>query len=142
MDAPAGTLLAYATAPGDVAAEGEDSNGLYTSMLLKHMQTPGLGIEGVFKKTRADVMALSGDAQVPWESSSLVGDFYFVLPGELSSVEIVDRLPLAQPTISKKRFWWGIGLALGAGFIYYQSELNETESGSREGTLIIDVPWR
>ena len=69
MDAPKGTLLAYATAPGDVAADGEGANGLYTALLLKHLDTPGLAVEQVFKRVRADVMQATGDSQVPWNQS-------------------------------------------------------------------------
>lgn len=77
MDAPTGSILAYATAPGSVAADGTDRNGLYTSKLLKHMTTQGITIENLFKRVRVDVMHSSGKRQVPWESSSLTGNFYF-----------------------------------------------------------------
>jgi len=77
MDAPTGSILAYATAPGSVAADGLGRNGLYTSKLLKYMMTPGLAIERVFKNVRIDVINESGKRQVPWESSSLTGEFYF-----------------------------------------------------------------
>jgi len=77
MDAPTGSILAYATAPGSVAADGTDRNGLYTSKLLKHMTTQGITIENLFKRVRVDVMNASGKRQVPWESSSLAGNFYF-----------------------------------------------------------------
>ena len=77
MDAPTGSIVAYATAPGSVAADGVNRNGLYTSMLLKHMTAPGLRIQEFFKRVRIDVMNESGTRQVPWESSSLTGDFYF-----------------------------------------------------------------
>ena len=77
MDAPTGSILAYATAPGSIAADGTGRNGLYTSMLLKYMMEPNLVIERVFKKVRIDVMKESSKRQVPWESSSLTGDFYF-----------------------------------------------------------------
>ena len=60
-----------------VASDGTNRNGLYTSILLKHMTTPGLRIEEFFKRVRIDVMNESGTKQVPWESSSLTGDFYF-----------------------------------------------------------------
>src|SRR4029078_12572161 len=52
-------------------------NGLYTQELLKQMQTSGLGIEDVFKRVRIAVRAATQQKQTPWESSSLVGDFYF-----------------------------------------------------------------
>jgi formylglycine-generating enzyme required for sulfatase activity len=79
MDAPTGSLLAYATAPGKMADDGTEGNGLYTSMLLKHMKTPGLQIELMLKRVRNDIIEATGGKQVSWESSSLVGDFYFVL---------------------------------------------------------------
>lgn len=80
MQAPVGTLLAYATAPGSVAADGEGNNGLYTSELLRAMNTPGAKVEDVFKKVRRGVRKKSNGRQVPWESTSIEGDFYFVPP--------------------------------------------------------------
>ncbi len=77
MDAPRGTLIAYATAPGDTAADGDDGNSPYTKALVRAMREPGIGVEKVFKKTRINVMVATNDQQVPWESSSLTGDFYF-----------------------------------------------------------------
>lgn len=77
MDAPKGSLIAYATAPGSVAADGAGRNGIYTKYLLKHMVSPRLKIEDVLKKVRNDVMNETNDKQVPWESSSLRGDLYF-----------------------------------------------------------------
>ena len=77
MDAPVGSILAYATAPGDVAADGNGRNGVYTAALLQHLRTPGLKIEEVFKRVRIDVVRASTRKQIPWESSSLMGDFYF-----------------------------------------------------------------
>ena len=77
INAPAGTLIAYATAPGKVAADGEGRNGLYTAELLGAMDVPGVKIEDVFKRVRANVVKKSNEAQMPWESSSLTGDFYF-----------------------------------------------------------------
>ena len=83
MDAPAGSILGYATAPGAVAADGAGRNGLYTSKILEYMKQPGLEIGQLFRKVRVDVMAASNDAQVPWESSSLTGNFFFHLPSDV-----------------------------------------------------------
>jgi len=77
MDATVGSILAYSTAPGSVAADGTGRNGLYTSQLLKHISTPGLKIEDIFKQVRIGVSKESRKKQIPWESSSLMGDFYF-----------------------------------------------------------------
>jgi uncharacterized caspase-like protein len=76
--APRGTVIAYATAPGAVAADNPRSNhSVYTRNLVQHLATPGLPIETVFKRTRAAVLAASGGTQIPWESSSLVSEFCF-----------------------------------------------------------------
>jgi uncharacterized caspase-like protein len=81
MDPPAGakqgSIVAFATAPGEVASDGEARNGLYTSKLLKYIDTPGLTLEEVFKKARIDVLGESNGRQMPWESNSLTGEFYF-----------------------------------------------------------------
>jgi uncharacterized caspase-like protein len=55
IDAPSGTLIAYATAPGSVASDGAGKNGLYTQDLLKRIRTPDLNIEQVFKQVRVSV---------------------------------------------------------------------------------------
>jgi uncharacterized caspase-like protein len=77
INAPEGTMIAYATSPGKVAADGEGTNGLYTQELLKALAQPGLKVEDVFKQVRIGVTRASNGAQVPWEASSLTGDFYF-----------------------------------------------------------------
>lgn len=76
MDAPTGSLVAYATAPNSVASDGRGQNGLYTKYLLENINTPGVPIEEVFKRVRIGVMNETGKKQVPWESSSIAGYFY------------------------------------------------------------------
>jgi hypothetical protein len=78
LDAPPGTLLAYATAPGNTAGDGSGAHGLYTGHLLQEMQVPGAAVEDVFKRVRLAVRRASEGAQIPWESTSLEGDFAFV----------------------------------------------------------------
>lgn len=78
MDTAArGTFFAYATAPGSVAADGNGRNGIYTKHLLAALQQPDSDIEKVFKRVRANVAAETRNAQIPWDSSSLLGDFRF-----------------------------------------------------------------
>ena len=81
LDAPTGTLLAFATAPGNTAEDGIGSHGLYTDNLLKEMQTTGAAVEDVFKRVRLSVRRGSQGGQIPWESTSLEADFSF-LPGQ------------------------------------------------------------
>lgn len=77
LDAPSGTLIAYATAPGSEAWDGKGRNGVYTRELLKTIRTAGLSIEEVFKNVRVSVQKQTAGRQIPWESSSLLGDFCF-----------------------------------------------------------------
>lgn len=81
MDPPQGakqgSIVAFATAPGDVASDGDGRNGLYTSKLMKYINTPGLKLEEVFKMARIDVLGESDGRQIPWENNSLTGDFFF-----------------------------------------------------------------
>jgi len=94
MDAPKGTLIAYATAPGMVAIDGQGRNSPYTGALLKHMRLPGLTAEQVFKRVRADLDTLTGGKQTPWESTSLTGDFFFVpAKGKRYALTVPQRAP-------------------------------------------------
>jgi uncharacterized caspase-like protein len=102
INAPSGTFISYATAPGSVASDGSGKNGLYTGELIRHMKSPGLKLEEVFKKVRADVQKKSEDKQVPWDASSLTGDFYFVPPTEVpESAPVSTETVIAAPTSSK-----------------------------------------
>ena len=83
IDAPPGTLLAYATAPGNVAADGRGENGLYTEHLLKEILSREAKIEDVFKRVRLHVRIQSEGLQIPWESTSLEDDFYFNPPAQV-----------------------------------------------------------
>jgi hypothetical protein len=91
MNAPAGSLIAYATSPGRTASDGTGKNGTYTEALLKHIGTTNLSIEDIFKRVRITVEESTRGQQIPWESTSLMGSFYFVfdenLP-EMSESEI------------------------------------------------------
>ena len=79
MDAPAGSFISFATAPGQVASDGQGRNSPYTKHLLQALKQPGMPIEQVFKQVRRNVMDETGGEQVPWENSSLIGDFYFTV---------------------------------------------------------------
>jgi hypothetical protein len=91
MDAPPGTLLAYATAPGNVASDGDGANGLYTEHLLREMQVKEARIEDVFKRVRLGVRRKSVGAQIPWESTSLEEDFYLLPPDHLKKLSDAEK---------------------------------------------------
>jgi tetratricopeptide (TPR) repeat protein len=77
MQKARGSFIAYATAPGSVAIDGTGRNGLYTQEILKAIRKPGRTIEQVFKEVRLNVLRLSEDKQNTWDSSNIVGEFYF-----------------------------------------------------------------
>jgi formylglycine-generating enzyme required for sulfatase activity/uncharacterized caspase-like protein len=77
LDAPMGTFIAFATAPGRSAADGGGSHGLYTEQLLQAIQTPNLTLENTFKRVLSGVRRASNDQQIPWTASSVEGDFFF-----------------------------------------------------------------
>jgi uncharacterized caspase-like protein len=77
IDAPVGTLVAFSTSPGKVAEDGTGRNSPYTKRLIENMLKPNIPVEKVFKETRESVIAETRGRQVPWENTSLRGDFYF-----------------------------------------------------------------
>jgi hypothetical protein len=77
MDAPAGTFIAFATAPGRGAADGSGRNGTFTKHLLASLQAQSSKLEEVFKRAAASVASETSNAQIPWTASSLTRDFYF-----------------------------------------------------------------
>lgn len=95
MDAPTGTLISYATAPGSVASDGAGRNGLFTQHLLKNLAVPGLPVTEIFMRVRQGVVVESSRKQVPWEASSLIGQFYFSPPVE--GVAPVQSTALSSP---------------------------------------------
>jgi hypothetical protein len=74
---PSGSLLSYATRPGDVAADGEGRNGTYTAELLRHIGEPGLTVEQMLKRVVSGVRRSTKGRQDPWMEGSIEGDFYF-----------------------------------------------------------------
>ena len=71
-----GTLIAFATAPGKVALDGTGANSPFTQGLVKHLRTPDLEVRAMLTRVRADVMAATGNKQLPWDNSSLMGEVY------------------------------------------------------------------
>jgi hypothetical protein len=77
--APKGTIVAYATSPGQTASDGSGRNGAYTAALLQHLDTPDCSIEGMFKRVRNSLSTATGGKQISWEHTSLSGEFFFNL---------------------------------------------------------------
>ena len=78
IEAPQGTLIAFSTSPNSSAKDGGlDGHGLYTSALLSYIGRERMTVEQLFKKVRRTVAQWSNNTQIPWEHTSLIGDFIF-----------------------------------------------------------------
>ena len=91
VDAPKGTYVAYATAPGSVASDGRGKNSPYSVALAKAIKIRGLTIEQVFKHARRSVLEATSSKQVPWETSLITGNFFF----------LDQKITLVAPTVNK-----------------------------------------
>jgi formylglycine-generating enzyme required for sulfatase activity len=122
MDAPRGTMIAYATRPGKVAADGTGANSPYTKALAKAMVKPGLTLSDVFIETRNTVMASTGGNQVPWEEGGLTSRFYF---------KQGSKVPIAAttPNLDKETVFWN-SIKDSEDTANYQAYLNQYPSGS------------
>jgi len=76
MDAPIGSILVYATAPGSVAADGKGRNGVFTKHLLKNLKRPDLTVQEVFTEAGLGVLNETGRKQVPWVSTTPIPRYY------------------------------------------------------------------
>ncbi|WP_421904114.1 caspase family protein [Maridesulfovibrio sp.] len=106
MDAPTGSFIAFATSPGKVAYDGKGRNSPYVTHMIGNMNRKGVTIEKFFKQVRRGVMKDTGKKQVPWESSSMVGDFYFAGKGSASSSSSSSSAsqPSSQPASNQQQY--------------------------------------
>jgi len=155
MNAPVGTFLAYATAPGSVALDTttrgltlkynktkpvEKGNGLYTAKLLKYIVQPELSIEDVFKRVRVEVMTDTNNKQIPWESSSLTTDFSFGGSNELVSILSTpdqEYMPVT-PVVARKRYYFN---PKTDEYELYEGVRFKSESGNRIKDNKYDCIW-
>jgi hypothetical protein len=119
IDAPPGTVVAFATAPGSTAADGAGRNGLYTKHLLANLTQPGARIEDAFKLVRTGVRTESRGLQTPWESTSLESELVLKpAPPPPKRVEVAaapapaaPSKPRSVPVGAAPKFvmgdWWG-----------------------------------
>ncbi len=85
MHAPEGTLISYATQPGNVAADGTTGDSPYTAALVEAIRRPGLDVFHVFNQVGLTVKQTTDGAQQPWLASSpIAGNFYFFNNGPVT----------------------------------------------------------
>ena len=100
FDAPVGSLIAYATSPGNVASDGDGEHGLYTENLVRELSQRGTRVEDALKRVRLNVRLASRGEQIPWETTSLEDDVFLFREGQrkLSETELEE---LAEADISE-----------------------------------------
>lgn len=96
VDAPRGSIVGYATAPGMEAMDGDGNHSPYTSAFLNVAREPNLPIEQLFKRVRLEVNNTTDGKQTPWESSSLTSDFTFFGDTVAAARRAPDRRPVVQ----------------------------------------------
>jgi len=111
--APKGTIIGFATSPGELASDGSGRNGAYTSALLQHIDTPDCSIEDMFKRVRNTVAAETKGKQTSWEHTSLSGQFYFnislgKLIDEYDASAIADKLMVLDESKKSHRIIAGL----------------------------------
>jgi uncharacterized caspase-like protein len=106
MNAPSGTLIAYATSPGSVAADGYGRNGLYTKHILQHIRVPDVPVEIMFKRVRESVEQETLKRQTPWDSSSLKGDFAFNTTASRAASAGAPAAPSSDVALTMEREFW------------------------------------
>jgi hypothetical protein len=106
VDAAAGTLIACATAPGSVSRDGEGATGTYTEALLSALSKPGLKAAEVFKQVRIRVSKRIGGQQIPWESSSLTGEFVFNSAGAVANARPQRQPQSDQSSADREVVFW------------------------------------
>jgi len=139
IPAPQGAVVAYSTSPGGLADDGSGRNGLYTSMLLKHILTPDLTVERFFKMVGKDVSVASQNRQVPWVQTSLVDDFFFNIKTGAPIVKpIVDTPKVASisPVVKEPKIIDSKGsyLRYSTGVVYDESTGLEWYAGPDKDT--------
>ena len=97
MQAPEGTLISYATQPGNVAQDGADGNSPYTKALAAAIQTPGLDIFQTFNAVGLQVKRATGGSQQPWVASSPIEGSFTFTPGQQSAMSAPPPPPPPAP---------------------------------------------
>lgn len=94
-----GSLIAFATQPGNIALDGKERNSPFTAALLRHLGTPGEDITRNLVKVRRDVLAATNGRQVPWDNSSLTSEVVLVSAPVEKPVEVVEE-PVEKPVVT------------------------------------------
>lgn len=133
---PSGTIIAFATAPGNIAIDGYGNNGLYTEELVKCMTIPNVDILKMFMQVRNNVAKRSNNQQVPWENSSLFNEFYFVKKEGVDSTTTTVKKETKKITIEEEVLYGSIQIeVLENGKLYIDNKFISNVTGGKKITL-------
>jgi uncharacterized caspase-like protein len=77
MKSGEGTLLAFATGPGQTALDGEaGTHSPFTRALISNIAKPGVEIQQAMTMVRAHVNDETNKNQLPWGHTNLIGEVY------------------------------------------------------------------
>ena len=99
-----GSYIAFATAPGNVAEDGNGPHSPFTAALLKFMETPGLEVRQMMSRVRGAVEEETDGKQIPWDSSSLLGDFYF--DPKTTGERVIREINGPNPQVDLDALFW------------------------------------
>ena len=101
LDAPQGTLIAFSTSPNSAAKDsGAEGHSLYTAALLSYIGRERLSVENLFKMVRRTVFQWSKNTQIPWEHTSLIGDFSF----NTGQMVVSPQLPYSENVVKDAEY--------------------------------------
>ena len=106
IDAAIGTFIAYATAPGEVAVDGDGANSPFTLAMLEHLDEPGLDIDQFMRKVRNSVLDATDENQIPWNSSSLRGPFILNLDVSIEMPPAVSSARFTDTNLQAEILFW------------------------------------
>jgi len=140
IEAPAGSFIAYATAPGASAVDGDGQNSPFTAALAAALTDPARPIEQIFKDVRKTVITATNGRQTPWDSSSLVQDFYFADPKPVQVSNVTRSADNAEPSPVELSLWQSVSKSGDAGRIALFLQLfPESSFAPQARTLMMQV---
>src|SRR5271166_145840 len=148
MQAPEGTLISYATQPGNVAQDGDGANSPYSKALATTIRRPGLALFEAFNEVGLEVKKATGGSQQPWVSSSpIAGTFYFSSPpagnSAMQPAALVDEVQkdfdIAQK-IDSRAIWEAFLQNHPSGMLASAAKMRLEELKKRELALAAPTP--
>ena len=135
---PPGSIVAYATSAGSVAADGTGRNGTFTAELLQNLTVPGIDINEVFRRTGQGVRNVTNGRQIPAVYNQFFDQVY--LGGVPEAASVVTPSPPTRPGFQVERTTGSIRVTVATtGTVFLDGErIGEIQAG--QSATLTDVP--